>query len=159
MRRALRYLLLIAAIGSLCSATERKSWNKVRYVGGTIPIKASPYDWNTTLTITSNPDTLELVIAPASVFGHRQTVRLKPSQITSLILGPGAWQRIAEVSGAQLPPKPPTLFGLLLDHAFMGIIYQGEDGKPAAILLDSYAVGQIARVLEAMTGRPTEFAK
>ena len=159
MRRALRYFLVIAAMGSLCFAAERKSWNKVRYVGGTNPIKASPYDWNTTVTITSNPDTVVLVIAPASVFGHQQTLRLKPSQITSVVSGPGAWQRVADVSGAQLPSKPPTLFGLLLDHAFMAILYQSDDGKPAAILLDSYVAGQIGRVLEALIGKPLEYAK
>src|SRR5512133_1481606 len=119
MRKALGYLLVIALMGSLCSAAERKTWNKVRYVGGTIPIKSSPYDWNTAVTITSNPDSVALVIAPVSVFGRQQTVRLKPTQITSLVCGPGAWQRVAGVSGAQLPPKPPTLFGLLLEqHAF-----------------------------------------
>jgi len=160
MRRALRYLLLTAAIGSLCSAAERKSWSKVQYVGGTIPIKTSPYDWNTTVTVTSNLDSVVLVIAPASVFGHQQTVRLKPSQITSVVCGPGAWQRVAEVGGAQLPSKRPTLFGLLLDYAFVGIFYQSDNGKPAAILLNSpYASGQIGRILEAMTGKPTEYAK
>src|ERR1022692_603151 len=80
MRRGFRYLLVLAAIGALCSAAERKSWNKVQYIGGTLPIKASPYDWTTTVTITSNPDSVVVVIAPASVFGHQQTVRLKPSQ-------------------------------------------------------------------------------
>jgi hypothetical protein len=159
MRRALGYFLLMAAIGSLCSAEERKSWNKVRYVGGTVPIKASPYDWNTILTITSNPDTVELVIAPSSVFGRQQIVRLKPSQITSVVAGPGAWDRVAGVGGAQLPSKPPTLFGLLLDHSFLGILYQDVDGKPAAVLLESLSLGQIGRVLEALTGKPMENAK
>jgi hypothetical protein len=153
-------LLVVAAIGALCSAGERKSWNKVRYVGGTLPIKASPYDWNTTVTVTSNPDTVVVVIAPSSVFGHQQTLRLKPSQITSVVSGAGAWERVAEVAGAQLPSKPPTLFGLLLDpYAFMAILYQGDDGKPGAILLDSYVLYQIGRVLEAMTGKPLEYAK
>ncbi len=160
MRKALRCLLVIAAIGSLCFAADRKSWKRVQYVGGTIPIKASPYDWNTTVTITSNPDTVVLVIAPESVFGHQQTVRLKPSQITSVICGPGAWQRVADVSGVHLPSKRPALFGLLLNFAFVGILYQGDDGKPAAILLNSpYVSGQIGRILEALTGKPTEYAK
>jgi hypothetical protein len=160
MRRALRNLVVMAAIGSLATAAERKSWNKVQYVGGTIPVKAGQYDWNTTVTITSNPDSIAIVIAPGSVFGHQQTVRLKPSQITAVVNGPGTWQRIADVSGAQLPSKRPTLFGMLLDFALVGILYQGDDGKPAAILLNSpYASSQIIRLLEALTGKPAEFVK
>jgi hypothetical protein len=160
MRRALRYLLVLAAAGAICSAAERRSWNKVQYIGGTLPIKASPYDWNTTVTITSHPDGVVVVVAPASVLGHQQIVRLKPSQITSVVCGPGAWQRVADVSGAQLPSKRPTLFGLLLDFAFVGILYRSDDGKPAAILLSSpYASGQIALVIEVLTGKPTEYAK
>jgi hypothetical protein len=159
MRKALGCLLVMAAMGSLCPAEERKSWKQVRYVGGTIQIKVSPYDWNTTLTITSNPDSVVLVIAPSSVFGHQQTVRIQPSQITAVVSGPGAWQRVADVSGAQLPPKPPTLFGLLLDHVFLGILYQGNDGKRAAVLLDSNATAQIGRILEALTGKPQVYAK
>ena len=149
----------MAAIGSLCSAAERKSWTKIRYVGGTIPTKSSPYDWNTTLTITSNPDTIVLVIVPSSVFAHQQTVRLKPSQITSVVAGPGAWQRVADVAGAQLPSKRPTLFGLLLNYSFLAILYEGDDGKPAAVLLDSFFLSQVSRVLEVMTGKPTEYTK
>src|SRR5579863_10136347 len=159
MRLALRFLIAIATIGALCSAAERKSWNKIRYVGGTIPIKASPYDWNTTLTVTSNPDSISLVIAPSSVFGRQQTVHLKPSQITSVVTGPGAWQRVAGVAGAQLPAKPHTLFGLIVDHAFLGILYRGDDGKPGAILIDSLMPDQIARVLEALTGKSRVYEK
>ena len=125
----------------------------------TIPIKASPYDWNTTLTVTSKPDSITLVIAPASVFAHQQTVRLEPSRITTIVAGPGAWQRVAEVSGAQLPANPPTLFGLLQNHGFLGILYQDDNGKPAAILLDSTVTYQIGRILEALIGKPLEYAK
>jgi hypothetical protein len=159
MPRALRYLLAIAAIVALCSAAERRSWNKVQYIGGTLPIKTSPYDWNTTVTVSSNPDSIVLVIAPASVFGHEQNVRLKPSQITAVICGSRAWQRVADVAGSQLPSKRPTLFGLLLDYSLVGILYQSDDGKPAAILLNALDSSSIGRILEAVTGRPTEYGK
>ena len=149
----------MAVIAAASQAAERKSWSKVRYVGGTIEVKASPYDWNTVLTITSKPDEVALSIAPASVFGHRQTVRLKPSQITSVVSGPGAWQRVADVPGAELPSKPPALFGLLLNHAFLGILYRGDDGKAASMLLDSPYSAQILRLLEAVTGKPLEYVK
>jgi hypothetical protein len=159
MRRALQVVFVLAAIGAICSAAERKSWNRVRYVGGTIAIRASPYDWNTTVTVTANPGTITLVIAPASVFGHGQTVRFQASQIAAVLSGPGAWQRVAEVAGAEMPSKPPTLFGMLQRHAFLGILYRGDDGKPAAVLLDTFLSFQISRYIEALTGKPTEYVK
>jgi len=160
MPKALRYLLVLAAIAALCSAAERRAWNKVQYIGGTLPIKTSPYDWNTTVTIGSNPDTITLVIAPASVFGHQQNVRLKPSQITAVVCSPRAWQRVADVSGSQLPSKRPTLFGMLLDYSLVAILYQTDDGKPAAILLNApFDSSGIGRILEAVTGKPTEYSK
>jgi hypothetical protein len=161
MRRALISLLVLLAVAALASAEERKSWNKVRYIGGTIPIKAGKYDWNTTITITSKPDAVTVSIAPASVFAHPHAVavRLEPSEISAVVTGPGAWQRVADIPGSQLPSKPPTLFGLLLDRAFLAILFQDADRKPAAILLESMQSWQIARVLEALTGKPQEYAK
>jgi len=159
MRRALTYLVVAAALCTQGIAAEHKTWNRIRYVGGTIPVKASPYDWNTTLTVTANPDMIILSIAPSSVFAHKQTVRIQPSQVSSLLNGSGAWERVAGVSGAQLPAKPPTLFGLLLDHSFFGILYQTDDGKNGAILLDSFMGGQILLVLRAMTGKTIEYLK
>lgn len=119
-------------------------------------MKTSAYDWNTTLTVSVNPDSIVLEIAPASVFSAKQTVRMKPSQVTSLSAGRAAWRRVAEVSGAQLPAKPPTLFGILMDFGFLGIVYQTDDGKSAAILLDSYFSWQMLRVLKAATGKEIE---
>jgi hypothetical protein len=86
-------------------------------------------------------------------------VRLKPSQITAVICGSRAWQRVADVAGSQLPSKRPTLFGLLLDYSLVGILYQSDDGKPAAILLNALDSSSIGRILEAVTGRPTEYGK
>jgi len=95
MRRALTYLVVAAALCTQGIAAEHKTWNRIRYVGGTIPVKASPYDWNTTLTVTANPDMIILSIAPSSVFAHKQTVRIQPSQVSSLLNGSGAWERVA----------------------------------------------------------------
>jgi hypothetical protein len=159
MPKACRHLALLAAIATLASAADRKSWNQIRYIGGTVPIKASPYDWNTTLALSANPDAIVVTIAPASVFsGHQQTLRLKPSAI-SAVIGPGAWQRVADVQGAQLPPKPRTLFGLLRNGPLLAILYQGDDGKPGAILLESPFTSQIADLLERVMGKPVEFTR
>jgi len=159
MRRAPALLLAIAA---LCSAAEQGSWKKINYIGGTVPVKASPYDWNTTLTITSNPDILVLVIAPATVFGRQQSVRLKPSQINSIVSGPGAFQRVGGIMGAQLPAHAPrlrSLFGLLAQSELLGILYQGDDGKQAGVLFQMEAVRGLDRALEAFSGKPLEYAK
>jgi hypothetical protein len=137
-------------------AEERKSWSKIRYIGGTLQIKTSPYDFNTKVTVGSNPDSFTLVVTPAKAFAALQTIRIKPAQIVSISFGPGAWRRVAEVSGAQIPSRSPALFGLLEDYGFLGIVYQAEDGKPAAILLQSYMTMRILSALKAMTGKEIE---
>jgi hypothetical protein len=76
-----------------------------------------------------------------------------------VLTGPGTWDRIAAVDGAELPAKPRTLFGLLAERAFIGILFRSEDGKPAAVLLDCKSAPAIVRVLEALTGKRSEFAK
>jgi hypothetical protein len=160
MPRRLRHLVLLVAIAAVCPAAERRSWNQVRYVGGTVAIKASPYDWNTKMTVTEKPAELVVTIAPASVFdGRQQTLRLTAAAITSVVNGPGAWQRVADVSGVQLPPKPRSLFGLLKRTDYLGIVYKGDDGKPGALLFETYYAFAIADVLEAITGKPAEFVK
>ena len=159
MRRTLILLLAICAAATIGLAGERKSWNKVRYVGGTVPIKAGVYDWNTTVTVTSNPDLVELTIAPSSVFAHQQKLKIKPSAITAIVSGPGAWQRVADAGGSNLVAKPPSLFGLLAQRPFLAILYEGDDGKPVAILIESYMIGQIGRVLEVLSGKPVVYAR
>jgi hypothetical protein len=160
MPGAFRYLAMLVAIGALAPAAERRSWNHVRYIGGTVSIKASPYDWNTTVTLTTNPETIVLAISPGSVFGgHQQTLRIKGPALTAVVCGPGAWQRVADVPGAQLPAKPHTLFGLLERDLFLGILYQGDDGKPCAVLLDSYLSVLIAKAIETVTGKTVEYVK
>jgi len=156
MRRLITCLLVTLAICGAASAEERKSWSKIRYVGGTLPVKSSPYDYNTTLTVTSKPDTLTMVIAPSKAFAPLQTVRIQISQIFSISRGRGAWRRVSEVSGSRLPSRPPTLFGLLEDHGFLGIVYQADDGKRAAVLLSSYYSMEILIVLEALSGKEIE---
>jgi hypothetical protein len=148
---------VIVAVCTPVSGAERKSWSKIRYVGGTIPVKASRYDWNTTLTVSLNPDSIVLAIAPAKAFATLQTVRIKPSQISSLSIGPAAWRRVGEIGGAQLPSKTPSLFGFMDHPGYLGIVYRGDDGKPAAILLDTpFFSWNILSVLRELTGMEIE---
>lgn len=153
--RALLYILVGIALANASLAAERRSWNKIHYVGGTIPIKTSPYDWNAKLTVTANPSFIEIVISPAKLFAPQQTVKLDPSQVVSLSGGPAAWRHVADVSGAQLPSKPPSLFGILQDNALLGIVYE-TGGKREAILLDSLLTWQILPVLRRVTGKTIE---
>ena len=157
MCRTLTPLIVIAALCTSVAGAERKSWSKIRYVGGTILVKTSRYDWNTNLTISLNPDSIEVAIAPAKAFATLQTVHIKPSQIGSLSYGPAAWRRVAETGGAQLPSKTPSLFGFMDHPGFLGIVYRMDDGKRAAILLDSpYFSWNILSVLRELTGKEIE---
>ena len=152
----------------LALAAERNSWNKITYIGGTPAIKANSYDWDTTVAIRSN--TVELQVAPSSAFGHPQALTLKASQITALVTGPGAWQEAADTPGAELPSKPHGLFGLLNRrymlmmslYNLLAIFYQGEDGKPAAILLacaSSPPRASLGNALAALSGKQLVYAK
>jgi hypothetical protein len=158
MRRALTYLLLAQFLCPCYPAgkMDRRTWNRVRYVGGTIPVKASPYDWNTTLTVTLEPPSIVLTIAPASVFGAKRTVRIAANQVTSLSNGQTAWRRAGEVAGAMLPSKSPALFGLLRDNSYLAIVFQTGDGKPASILLETRMGQQILAALKEVTGKSIE---
>lgn len=65
------------------------SWNKIRYIGGTVAAKVNPYDWNTTLSLTS--DSINLV------FLGRTSFRLAPSQVTAPSYGEKAYRRVADM--------------------------------------------------------------
>lgn len=154
MCRALTYCIVVIALCSPCNAAPRSTWDQTRYEGGTVKVKVSPYDWNTTITV--NDDSIVLVFTPATVFKPGLTLRLKPSQILSLFEGPLAWRRVAEVPGAVLPAKPPKLFGILTDWASVGIVYDAGDGKRGAILLQTYYEGAILAALTKVTGKTPE---
>src|SRR5579871_3527738 len=160
MRPALTYIvvwaLLEAALCAPAEAAERRSWNKVRYLGGTIEMTASRYDWNAKITVSTQPDSIVLVIYPAKVFTSEQTIRIAPDHVLSLSGGPVAWQRLADIQGAHLPPKPPALFGLLQNYQLMAIVYDSGDGKRSAVLLESLFTWQILPILKKLTGKPID---
>ena len=116
--------------------------------------KVDPYDWNTSLTITAD----RIVM----VFGHRVTVSLKPGQVTALSYGQEAHRRVADMVALSVFFTPLALFGLLHESKmhFVGIEYNDDDGKRAAVLLevhkDSYKA--ILETLKAVTGKPVKTA-
>jgi len=74
--RPLAWVLPLALAAAPGSSAQGSSWNRIRYAGGTVVAKVGPYDWNTLLT--AAPENIVLV------FGHRVTLRMKPSQVTAL---------------------------------------------------------------------------
>jgi hypothetical protein len=153
IRRIVAWIVVFAVASPLTFA-ESNSWNKIRYCGGTVQAKLDPYDWNTILTLT--PTTIVMV------FGHRQTVRILPAQVTSLSYGQEAHRRVAEMVALSVFATPVALFGLLhkgKDH-FIGIEYRGEDGKPASILLEAHKDNYkaVLEALKTVTGKPVENA-
>lgn len=152
MRRIV-LLSFAIAIFALWAGAMGSSWNKIRYMGGTVQAKVNPYNYNTTLTV--SPDSIVLVI------GSRQTVRLKPSQVRTLSYGQEAQRRVAAVVSLS-NPNPPALFGMLRakDH-YIGIVYQTDDGQIAAVLLEAHKLYylDILAALKMVTGKPVEIEK
>jgi len=156
MGRALTYIAVATALCGAGLSADRKSWNKIRYVGGTLAVKTSSYDWNATLIISTGPPSIDISIAPGVLFSPKRMVHIAPSRVTSISMGQAAWRRVAEVSGSALPAKAPPLFGLLRDNSSLGIVYQADDGKRAAVLLETRLVWQILPVLKSVTGKAVE---
>jgi hypothetical protein len=154
MPRIVTWILVLALAGPPWLRAGGNSWNKLRYAGGTVEAKVNDFDWNTTLRVTSD--------AVVVVFAHRQTLSLKPVQVTALSYGQEAHRRVADMVALSLVVTPLALFGLLHSSKvhFIGIEYRTEDGKPGAILLeaDKGNYRAILEVLKAVTGKPVRNA-
>ena len=146
--------LLVAGVGSaqVKSATQVKSWNKIRYQGGTVEAKVNPFDWNTTLTLRQGE--LELV------FAGRKRVVIPVADVMTVSYGQKAYRRVADMAVLSVFATPVALFGLLhksKDH-IVSVEYRMPDGKTGAVLLtvhkDQYE--GLLRALQAATGKPVE---
>jgi hypothetical protein len=150
MRRFPAFLVIVA----IAAADGSNSWNKLRYNGGTVEAKVNPFDWNTTITITSDAIALQL--------GPRQSLRLRSTQVTALSYGQEAHRRVADMVALSLVATPLALFGILHKSKahFIGIEFKTDDGKPGAVLLeaDKNNYRDILRVLAAVTGKPVQNA-
>jgi hypothetical protein len=154
MRRALLSGLLAAALATAAWAAD---WNKIFYVGGTVPVRTGGYDWNTQLTVTA--EVIVVTIESATVFSHSQTVRISTAQVVSIWSGALAWRKVSEVPGAHVPSKPPSLFGMMADstqESSIGIIYEQPGGKRGALLLESFYTPFILIRLKEVTGKVME---
>src|SRR5262249_46239475 len=149
MRRVLAFLLI-----AILADAAGNSWNKIRYSGGTVEAKVNPFDWNTTLTVTADAIALQL--------GPRQSLRLKPAQVTTLSYGQEAHRRVAAMVALSVVATPLALFGILhkSKQHFVGIEFKDDNGKPGAVLLEAdknnYRV--ILETLKTVTGKPVQNA-
>ena len=82
-------------------------------------------------------------------------LRLKPSEITGLSYGPGAWRRVEEWAPWIAAKKPTPLFGVVVDYNSMAILYD-TGGKQGALLFESPDQWMILRILEKLSGKPVD---
>jgi hypothetical protein len=151
VRVHVKRIILLAALAARLTAGNGNSWNKLRYSGGTVPANVNPYDWNTTLTVSSDNIVL--------MFAHRTSLSLAPSQITGLSYGEQAYHRVADMVTLSIVfVNPLMLFGILHQsrNHFIGIEFRGTDGKSGAVLLeaDKNIYQAILKTLTAVTGKP-----
>jgi hypothetical protein len=154
MRKCVAAVVVLAIAAPVPMRAEGNSWNKIRYSGGTVEARVNPFDWNTTLTVTS--DSIALAIGP------RQTLRLKPEQVTALSYGQEAHRRVADMVALSVVVTPLALFGILHKSKahFVGIEFNNADGKAGAVLLeaDKNNYRPILQVLRVVTGKPVQNA-
>lgn len=146
-------MIALAVLAAHLLAGNGNSWNKIRYSGGTVPAKVNPYDWNTTLTVTSDSILL--------VFGYRTSLQLAPSQVTGLNYGERAYRHVADMVALSVVfVNPLVLFGILhrSKNHFISIEFRGSDGKQGAVLLeaDKNNYRAILEALTTVTGKPVE---
>jgi hypothetical protein len=153
VRAPTKRIIVLAVLAAHLLAGDGNSWNKLRYSGGTVPAKVNPYDWNTTLTVTSGSITLS--------FAHRSTLKLVPGQVTALSYGERAYRRVADMVALSVVfVNPLVLFGILHQSKahFIGIEFRTDDGKAGAVLLeaDKNNYQAILGALKAVTGKPVQ---
>jgi hypothetical protein len=157
LRRTITTGIVAASLSSAGWCAPRNSWSHIYYAGGTLSVKSTPYDWNTVLTVAR--DAIVVSISGPSVFSSSKTLRIKPSQVVSISSGAAALHLVAEVPGAQVPSKPPSLFGIMtasMDYPYLGVVYETADGKREALLLETPFPGPMLSALKDVTGKPIE---
>lgn len=149
MRAAIAVLLiLVSSVVTFAQANEFK----VRYNGGTIESKVKPDDWKNTIAVTSETITLKLK--------DGTEVKIDPQKVTRLSYGKNASRNIKGYAIAAIIINPLFALGMLKKNKqhFVGIEFEGADGKKAAVLLqaknDKYRSLIIA--LQAVTGKTIE---
>ncbi len=127
-----------------------RSWNKIRYQGGTVQVKVNPFDWNTTLKL--NGDVIELN------FAGRKTITIASHDVIAVTEGEAAYRRISGLVALKGNPRPVPLFGVLhsdQDH-LIGLEFRNADGVQGVVLLlirkDDW--NEVLQTLSALSGKP-----
>ncbi len=150
MRRAVALLVLLALSWPDVFGAPRISWNKIRYRGGSVKVKLDQWDWNTAITVTGDEIALD--------FSGRATLKIKPWQVRSISFGEEAKRRVEDVVALTLLVGPFGLFGLLhkTRDELVGIVYDTDNGKQGAVLLESPFAASILVALSSVTGKAVE---
>ena len=150
MRRAVAILVVLVLSWPNVFAAPRTYLNKIRYHGGSVKVRLDPWDWNTSIAITKDEIVLD--------FSGRATLNIKPSRVRSISFGEEAKRRVENVIALTLLTGPFGLFGLLhkTRDELVGIVYDTDDGKQGAVLLESPFAASILVALSAVTGKAVE---
>lgn len=143
----------------LCSVitvyAQGNTFTKVRYNGGSVASHVDPKDWNNKLTVTSTAITLETK--------DKVKLDIPPKSVTSLSYGQEAHRRVGTMVALAILVSPVALFGLFHKTRlhYIGVQYNGPDGKHAGILLqgdkDNYRAILVA--LQGVSGAPVAVAE
>jgi hypothetical protein len=145
------FAISILALAQTALAVN-KSWNKIRYQGGTVEAKVNPFDWNTTLTLSST--TIEIV------FAGRKTVTIDARRVIALTSGTKAYHRVADMLPFSHISTPVPLFGMIQvgkDH-LIGIEFKNLDGSKGSVLLliQKNSQRDLLQALSTLTGKPVD---
>ena len=151
-RRGLAILALLLLALAQTATAAGGTWNKIRYQGGTIEAKVNPFDWNTTIRLTSTAIQID--------FASLKTVTIEARNVIALTSGDMARRRVADMLVFTPTSRPIPLFGIIhtgKDH-LVGIEFKNLDGSRGAILLlvhkDSYR--ELLQGISSLTGKPVE---
>ncbi len=153
MGGVLRVLLVLSTSGSFALAGDT-SWNKIRYQGGTIDAKVNPFDWNTTLKVSS----AEIELS----FAGRKKFTIPARNVISLAHGERACRRIADALDLNSTGNPVPLFGMVAmgkDH-LVGIEFRNGEGVRGAVLLAVHkgSYRELLQALSTLTNKRVEDA-
>jgi len=146
----LRRLVAFTLCCALSAYGQSNSFTKIRYNGGSVASHVDPKDWDNKLTVTSDTITLETK--------DKVKVEIPPKSVTSLSYGQEAHRRVGTMVALAILVSPVALFGLFHKTRlhYIGIQYNGPDGKNAGILLqgdkDNYRAILVA--LQGVSGAP-----
>lgn len=153
-RRAFSELALLLLTLVQTGAAADGTWNKIRYQGGTITAKVNPFDWNTTVRLTSTAIQID--------FASLKRVTIEGRSVIALTSGERACRRVADMVVFSPASRPLPLFGIAHTgkDRLVGIEFTNPDGSLGFILLlvqkESYR--QLLQAISSLTGKAVEDA-